>query len=129
MASPTAAALAAGVLASALLFYVFGPMGILHALLWACFGSFLGWLGSLVTASDTQQAILLDMLTGAVGAVGALLIFGGGSLTEGGPMERAFSSILGSVLLVTARSVYRHRLNPVRAIRSNRLEPDAGAGR
>lgn len=89
--------------------YVFGPTSILRALAWGLLGGFIGWLGSLTMRSNTQARILFDILTGALGAVCGLLLFGGGSLTEGGPVERILSSILGSVILVAGRGFLRRR--------------------
>ncbi len=105
--NPTTAVLITSILAAALLVYVLGATSILHALLWASVGAVVGWLGSLVMRTDTQKGILLDILTGAVGAVCGVLLFGGGSLTEGGPVERILSAILGSVILVSVAGFAR----------------------
>ena len=99
---------AAAILAVVLLIYVFGPTTMLRALAWAIRGTFIGWLGSLILRSDTQSDILLDMVAGAVGMILGLLVYGVGSLTEGGPVERALSAILGSSVLIAVASGIRH---------------------
>jgi uncharacterized membrane protein YeaQ/YmgE (transglycosylase-associated protein family) len=106
---PTAAALTGTILAAALLVYVFGATSIVGALLWASVGAAIGWLGSLVMHTNTQRRILLDILAGAVGGVCGVLLFGGGSLTEGGLVERILSAILGSAFLVFVAGFARRR--------------------
>jgi uncharacterized membrane protein YeaQ/YmgE (transglycosylase-associated protein family) len=101
---------AVGILAAMLLVYVFGGAAVGRGLLWALSGAFVGWLGSIVSRSDTQQLILTYLLVGASGAVAGLLLYGGGSLTEGGPVERLFSAILGSVTLLIAIALGRRWL-------------------
>ncbi len=98
---PTIAVLITSILAAGLLVYVLGATSILRALLWASVGAVIGWLGSLVMHTDTQRGILLDILAGAVGGICGVLLFGGGSLNEGGLVERILSAILGSVILVS----------------------------
>jgi uncharacterized membrane protein YeaQ/YmgE (transglycosylase-associated protein family) len=87
----------------------------LQALLWTAVGAVSGWLGSLAMRTATQEGILLDILTGAAGAVCGVLVFGGGSLSEGGPVERTLSAIVGSVILLSVAGLVRrgrrnHRL-------------------
>ena len=103
----TVAVLAIGALAIVLLVYVFGATPILKGFAWAALGAVLGWVGSLIVRSDTQSDILLDILAGAAGAVCGLLLYSGGSLTEGGPVERILSAILGSVVLIAAAALIR----------------------
>jgi uncharacterized membrane protein YeaQ/YmgE (transglycosylase-associated protein family) len=91
---------AAITLAVVLLAYVFGGSAVGRAALWALLGMIIGWLGSLVLRSNTQQRILANICAGAVGAVAGLLLYGRGSLIEGGPVEQVLSAILGSVITV-----------------------------
>ena len=87
-------------LAAILLIYVFGWLAVLHALGWASVGVLIGWLASLIKRTPTQRAILIDFLIGAVGAVFGVLLFGGGSVYEGGPLERILSAIVGSAFVL-----------------------------
>ncbi len=102
-----AVAAAAAITAIVLVVYVFGAADILRAIAWAVGGAFVGWLGSLILRSDTQSEILLDMGAGAAGAICGLLLYGGGSLAEGGPVERVLSAILGSLVLIAAAGIIR----------------------
>ena len=97
--SPTVAGLARGLMAVFLLVYVFGTAALLLALVWAGVGGIVGWIGSLVMRSDTQGEILKYIVVGALGGVSGVLLYGG-SLTEGGPVERILSAIIGSMILV-----------------------------
>jgi uncharacterized membrane protein YeaQ/YmgE (transglycosylase-associated protein family) len=99
----------AGFLASALLVYIFGVASFFQVLIWIGIGAAVGWLGSLVMASDTQSAILLDILAGSVGALFGLLLFGG-SVSEGSALERFLSSIVGSVALITLTAAARRAM-------------------
>ena len=104
--TPTQAVLVAVVLTALLLLYVFGAPMIVQSILWVLVGAVVGWIGSLVMATDTQQGILLDILTGALGAFAGLLLFGA-PISGGGPLERFLASAIGSVIVVAAMAVVR----------------------
>jgi uncharacterized membrane protein YeaQ/YmgE (transglycosylase-associated protein family) len=98
--------LIAGALSFLLLLYVFGAPAILQGILWVLVGAVVGWIGSLIMATDTRQGILLDMLTGALGALAGLLLFGA-PISGGGPLERFLASAIGSVVVVAAMAFVR----------------------
>ena len=97
--TPTQAVLIAVALTVGLLLYVFGVPAVLGGTIWVLVGAFVGWLGSLVMRTQTQQEIWLDILAGAVGALAGLLLFGT-PISGGGPLEQFFAAIIGSVLVV-----------------------------
>ncbi len=90
----------------ALLLYVFGTQLVIQGALWVLVGAVAGWVGSLVMGTDTRQGILLDMLTGALGAFAGLLLFGA-PISGGGPLEQFLASVLGSVIVVAAMAFVR----------------------
>lgn len=102
----TEAVLLAGIPSLLLLLYVFGAEAVVQGALWVLVGALVGWLGSLVMGTETQQGILLDMLTGALGALAGLLLFGA-PIAGGGPLERFLASAMGSVIVVAAAAVVR----------------------
>jgi len=104
--TPTRAILFAGVLSLLLLLYVFGAPAMIQGALWVLVGAAVGWIGSLVMATDSRQGILLDMLTGALGAFAGLLLFGA-PISGGGPLERFLAAIIGSVVVVAALAIVR----------------------
>jgi uncharacterized membrane protein YeaQ/YmgE (transglycosylase-associated protein family) len=89
-----------------LLLYVFGVTTVLRGLIWVATGALVGWLGSLVLATATQEGILLDILAGAVGALAGLLLLGA-PISGGGPLEQFLAAALGSLLVVGAAGVAR----------------------
>lgn len=105
--TPLAVFLVAAALVVVLFVYVFDPVAVGRGLAWAGLGALIGWVGSIVRRSGTQAAILLDMLAGAAGVLAGLLLYGGGSLTEGGTMERVLSAMFGSILLVWLAGLVR----------------------
>jgi uncharacterized membrane protein YeaQ/YmgE (transglycosylase-associated protein family) len=104
--TPKQVILIAAALCLLLLLYVFGATVLLQSILWVLVGAVVGWIGSLVMATDTQQGILLDILTGALGAFAGLLLFGA-PISGGGPLERFLASAVGSVIVVAAMALVR----------------------
>jgi uncharacterized membrane protein YeaQ/YmgE (transglycosylase-associated protein family) len=100
------AVLAAAVLTLLLLAYVFGVPAILQGVIWVAVGAVVGWLGSLIFGTATQQGILLDILSGAVGALAGLLLLGA-PISGGGPLEQFLAAAVGSVIVVGAAGVAR----------------------
>ena len=82
-----------------LLIFVFGVAIALRSLIWVLVGGAVGWLGSLVLRTRTQQEILFDILAGALGALAGLLLLGA-PISGGGPLEQFLAAVLGSVLVV-----------------------------
>ena len=104
--SPTQAVLIAIALTTILLVYVFGVPTVLRGIIWVAVGAFVGWLGSLILATDSQQDILLDILAGAVGALAGLLLLGA-PISGGGPLEQFLAAAVGSVLVLAASGLAR----------------------
>ena len=104
--SPAQAVLLAAVLSLALLVYVFGAQAFVQSMLWVLVGAIVGWLGSLVMATRTRQGILLDILTGALGAFAGLLLFGA-PISGGGPLERFLAAVVGSIVVIAAAAIVR----------------------
>jgi uncharacterized membrane protein YeaQ/YmgE (transglycosylase-associated protein family) len=65
-----------------------------------------GWLGSLILGTPTQQGILLDILSGAVGALAGLLLLGA-PISGGGPLEQFLAAMVGAVLVIAAAGLAR----------------------
>jgi uncharacterized membrane protein YeaQ/YmgE (transglycosylase-associated protein family) len=87
-----------------LLFYVFGAAIVLRGVIWVLVGAVVGWLGSLVLRTRTQQEIVFDILAGALGALAGLLLLGA-PISGGGPLEQFLAAVLGSVLVVGVAGV------------------------
>ena len=104
--TPTRAVLIALASTIALLLFVFGLPNVVGGAIWVLVGAAVGWLGSLVLRSRTQQEILFDILAGAVGALAGLLLLGAPS-GGGGPLEQFLAAVVGSVLVVGATAVAR----------------------
>ena len=104
--SLTQAVLIAIALTTALLIYVFGVPAVLRGMVWVAVGAFVGWLGSLILCTATQQGILLDILAGAVGALAGLLLLGA-PISGGGPLEQFLAAVVGSVLVIAAAGAAR----------------------
>ncbi len=104
--NPTYAVLIAGVLLLALLIYVFDVPAVLRGLVWVACGAVVGWLGSLIFSTPTQQGILLDILAGAVGALAGLLLLGA-PISGGGPLEQFLAAVVGAILVIAAAGVAR----------------------
>ena len=104
--TPTQAVVIAVALTIGLLLYVFGVPAVLGGAIWVSIGAVVGWLGSLVMRTRTQQDIWVDILVGAVGALSGLLLFGT-PISGGGPLEQFFAAIVGSVLFVVGLAAAR----------------------
>jgi uncharacterized membrane protein YeaQ/YmgE (transglycosylase-associated protein family) len=81
-------------------------MGIL---LWIVFGAIAGWIASMIVKS--QQGLLLDIVTGIVGAVlgGWLMSLVGYGDVNGFNLYSFFVAILGSVVLLSiVKAMRRH---------------------
>jgi uncharacterized membrane protein YeaQ/YmgE (transglycosylase-associated protein family) len=89
-----------------LLIYVFGVAIVLRGVIWVLVGAVVGWLGSLVLRTRTQQEILFDILAGALGALAGLLLLGA-PISGGGPLEQFLAAVLGSVLVVGVAGIAR----------------------
>ena len=88
----------------ALLGFVFGMANVVRGAIWVLVGAVLGWLGSLVLRSRTQQEILFAILAGALGALAGLLLLGA-PISGGGPLEQFLAAVVGSVLVVGAAGI------------------------
>ena len=95
----THALLLVGLLLLALLAYAFGVPAVLQGAIWVACGALFGWLGSLVFRTRRQQGILLDILSGAVGALAGLLLLGA-PISGGGPLEQFLAAVVGAVLAI-----------------------------
>ena len=104
--NPTLAVLVAGLLLLALLAFVFGVPAVMQGAIWVACGAVVGWLGSLILGTATQQGILLDILSGAVGALAGLLLLGA-PVSGGGPLEQFLAAVVGAVLVIAAAGLAR----------------------
>jgi uncharacterized membrane protein YeaQ/YmgE (transglycosylase-associated protein family) len=87
-----------------LLFFVFGAAIVLRGVIWVLVGAVVGWLGSLVVGSRSQQEILVDITAGALGALAGLLLLGA-PISGGGPLEQFLAAVLGSVVVFVAAGI------------------------
>jgi uncharacterized membrane protein YeaQ/YmgE (transglycosylase-associated protein family) len=97
---PTQTVLVATVSTLALLLYVFGVPAVLRGVIWVAVGAVLGWLGSLILGTETQQGIWLDISAGASGALAGFLLLG--APLGGQPLEDFLAAALGSVVAIAA---------------------------
>ncbi len=97
--TPTHAALIALAATIGLLIFVLGAANVLRGVIWVLVGAVVGWFGSLVLRTRTQQEIVFDILAGALGALAGLLLLGA-PISGGGPLEQFLAAVLGSVLVV-----------------------------
>ena len=104
--TPTHAVLIALAAITGLLVFVFGIAMVVRGVIWVLVGAAIGWLGSLVMRTRTQQEILLDILAGALGALAGLLVLGA-PISGGGPLEQFLAAVLGSVLVVGVAGIAR----------------------
>ena len=102
--TPTHAVLIALVATMGLLVFVFGVPIVLRGAVWVLVGAVVGWLGSLVLRTRTQQEILFAIMAGALGALAGLLLLGA-PISGGGPLEQFLAAVLGSVLVVGAAGI------------------------
>ena len=81
-------------------------MGII---VWIIFGALVGWIASLIMATNSQQGIVLNIIVGVVGAVigGWLMTFLGGSGVTGFNLYSFVVAILGSIILIFIVKVLR----------------------
>ena len=103
---PSSALLLAGVILLGLLAYLLGVPATLRGAVWVACGAVVGWLGSLILGTATQQGILLDILSGAVGALAGLLLLGA-PISGGGPLEQFLAAVLGAILVIAAAGLAR----------------------
>lgn len=81
-------------------------MGII---IWIVFGGIVGWVGSLVMGTHSQQGIVLNIVVGVVGAVlgGYIMnVFGAGGIT-GFNLYSFMVAIVGAVVLLALVKVVR----------------------
>jgi uncharacterized membrane protein YeaQ/YmgE (transglycosylase-associated protein family) len=102
--TPTQAALIALASTIGLLIFVFGVGQVLRGVIWVVVGAVVGWLGSLVLRTRTQQEIIFNILAGALGALAGLLLLGA-PISGGGPLEQFLAAVVGSVLVVGAAGI------------------------
>ncbi len=102
--TPTHAVLIALAATIGLLIFVFGVADVLRSVIWVLVGAVVGWLGSVVLRSRTQQEIVFVILAGALGALAGLLLLGA-PISGGGPLEQFLAAVLGSVLVVGAAGI------------------------
>jgi uncharacterized membrane protein YeaQ/YmgE (transglycosylase-associated protein family) len=102
--TPTQAALIALASTIGLLIFVFGVGQVLRGIIWVVVGAVVGWLGSLVLRTRTQQEIIFNILAGALGALAGLLLLGA-PISGGGPLEQFLAAVVGSVLVVGAAGI------------------------
>lgn len=77
---------------------------------WLIVGGLCGWLASLIVRSSTQEAILLNILAGVVGAAVSGSLFGKGNFAYGFSIEAFLSSVVGAIfLLVLANLIFKRR--------------------
>ncbi|MEQ7873946.1 GlsB/YeaQ/YmgE family stress response membrane protein [Sphingomonas sp. ASV193] len=81
-------------------------MGII---LWLVIGGVVGWLASLIMRTDAQQGIVLNVVVGIVGAFIAGLIFSGGNINSGNPLDltNILISLVGAVILLAIVNLVR----------------------
>ena len=77
-------------------------MGII---IWLIVGGIVGWLASLIMKRDAQQAIILNVVVGIVGALLAGWIFGGG-INEAITIRTFLFSIVGAVILLAIVNLF-----------------------
>ncbi len=106
--TPAQAVLISVALTTMLLVYVFGVPAVLRGAIWMAVGAVVGWLGSLILTTSTQNGILLSILAGAGGALAGLL-FLGSPIGGGGPLEHFLAAMIGSVLLLGVAGAARGR--------------------
>jgi uncharacterized membrane protein YeaQ/YmgE (transglycosylase-associated protein family) len=104
--NPTEAVLFAGVPILLLLLYVFGVSAVVQGLIWVAVGGVVGWIGSVILCTETQQGIMLDIASGALGALAGLLLLGA-PVSGGGPLETFLASVVGSVIVIAAAALVR----------------------
>ena len=102
--NPSQAVLIALAATVGLLVFVFGLDMVLRGAVWVLLGAVVGWLGSLVLRTRTQQEIVFHILAGALGALAGLLLLGA-PISGGGPLEQFLAAVLGSVLIVSAAGI------------------------
>lgn len=74
-------------------------MGII---LWIIFGALVGWVASMLMGTNPQQGIIVDILTGIVGAVlgGWLMSFFGQGGVSGFNLYSFLVALVGAVVLI-----------------------------
>lgn len=75
-------------------------MGII---LWIIFGGIVGWVASLIMKTDEQQGIVLNVITGVVGAIigGWIMSFFGHSGVGSFNLYSFLVALLGAVVLIS----------------------------
>ena len=79
-------------------------MGII---VWLIVGGIVGWLASLITRTDAQQGIILNIVVGVIGAVLAGLLLGKGNINQGLSIETFLWSLIGAVILLAIVNLIR----------------------
>lgn len=78
-------------------------------ILWLVIGGIVGWLASMIMRTDGQQGIVLNIVVGIVGAFIGGLLFSGGSINNGNPLELTnfLVSLVGAVILLAIVNLVR----------------------
>ncbi len=84
----------------------------MNFLLWLIIGGVIGWLASLVMATDKNQGIFLNIIVGIIGAyIGGLLIspmLGAGTINQGDlSVPGLVVSFIGAVILLAIVNLFR----------------------
>ncbi|HMA09006.1 MAG TPA: GlsB/YeaQ/YmgE family stress response membrane protein [Ramlibacter sp.] len=83
----------------------------MNIIIWLIVGGIVGWLASLIMATDGQQGIILNVVVGIVGAfVGGWLIspmVGTGTINDGFTVGSFVVSLVGAVILLAIVNLFR----------------------
>lgn len=74
-------------------------MGII---IWIIFGGLVGWIASIVTGTDPEQGIVLNVVVGIIGAIigGFVMTFFGENGVTGFNLYSFVVALLGAVILI-----------------------------
>jgi uncharacterized membrane protein YeaQ/YmgE (transglycosylase-associated protein family) len=81
-------------------------MGIL---LWIIFGGLVGWIASVIMATDSQQGLLLNIVVGVIGAMigGWLMTYFGEGGISGFNLYSFGVSLVGAIVLIVMMKALR----------------------
>ncbi len=82
-------------------------MGLIGLIVVAVVGGIIGWLASIVTRTDAQQGVLLNIAVGIVGALIAGLLVPGYSILNGISLQSTLASFAGAVALLAIVNLVR----------------------
>jgi uncharacterized membrane protein YeaQ/YmgE (transglycosylase-associated protein family) len=78
-----------------------------NLLVWLILGGIIGWIASLVTRTDAQQGIVLNIVVGVSGAFVGALAFYRGEMHRPVELESFIVALLGSILLLALTNLFR----------------------